>query len=341
MLAVKFSTKTACRLIFGVTLSITVTVLTIWGSMAILHADLSYPSWVRYTLTGLYVMCGFTGCIALRLRRMVLLVPFAFGFLIICGWWYSITPQNDRQWQADVSKLPSAEINGEMVRIRNIRNFKYSTETDFIPYWYDKTVDLKKLNSIDLFAVYWMGDAIAHTIVSFGFEGQRIAFSIETRKEVGESYSTLGGLFRKYELYYVVGDERDLIGLRTTHRNPPEDVYLYRVKAKKEGMRRLFLEYIHQINSLNRQPEFYNTLTTNCTTNIVMHVRAFTDRLPLSWKMLASGYFPELLHDVGALHEELSYAELRTLSLINSKARRAEGSENFSQFIRMGLPGIP
>jgi hypothetical protein len=129
-----------------------------------------------------------------------------------------------------------------------------------------------------------------------------------------------------------------MIGLRTTYRNPPEDVYLYRVNARKEGMRRLFMEYINRINALHDRPAFYNTLTTNCTTNIVTHVQAFSDRLPLSWKMLASGYFPELIYEKGVLSQKLPFDELRKRSLINTRAREADGVADFSRLIRMGLP---
>ncbi len=148
-------------------------------------------------------------------------------------------------------------------------------------------------------------------------------------------------LFRRYELYYVVGDERDLIGLRTTYRNPPEDVYLYRMKVPKEVIRQLFLQYLSQINRLREQPEFYNTATTNCTTNIVTHARAFLDQVPLSWKMLLSGYFPELMYERGRLDRRLAFSELRRQSLINERARAAAGAADFSRRIRKGLSGMP
>ena len=185
-----------------------------------------------------------------------------------------------------------------------------------------------------------MGDAIAHIMLSFGFDGEQVAISIETRKEKGEDYSTLAGFFRRYELYYIVGTERDLIGLRTTYRNPPEDVYLYRVDAPKGNIRRLFLEYLGEINALHERPEFYNTAMTNCTTNVVMHVRAFQQPVPVSWKILMSGYFPELIYERGSLDESLPFSELRGKSLINERARAKDGGEEFSRLIRQGLPGI-
>src|SRR5678810_744471 len=152
-----------------------------------------------------------------------------------------------------------------------IRDSDYRTETDFMPRWEERTYDLRKLDSVDIIAVYWTGKAIAHVMVSFGFEGKDyLAISIETRKEKGESYSTLAGFFRQYELYYVVADERDVIGVRTTYRQPQEDVYIYRTNTPLRNIRRVFLDYIQKINDIRQHPRFYNTLTTNCTTTILM-----------------------------------------------------------------------
>ena len=199
--------------------------------------------------------------------------------------------------------LPYATISGDRVTVHNIRNFDYRSETDFSPAYYDKTFDLRELQSVDIVAAYWTGPAIAHDFVSFGFTGDdHLAVSIEVRKPKGEGYSTLKGFFRQYELFYVVADERDVIRLRTNYReDPPEDVYIYRTKSSSEARRRLFLEYMHRINALRTQPEFYNTLTTNCTTNIWTNSHVNPERVPLTWKILASGYVPEYLYEQGRL----------------------------------------
>jgi hypothetical protein len=314
----------------------------VWGGLALWFA-FPAPDKVRLGLTMAYLALGAGGLIVGLVRRRLILslLPFAAAFSGLLVWWSSIEPSNDRVWQQDVAVLPSAEIEGEIVTLRNIRSFTYRSETDYVPRWYDKTVDMRRLDTLDLIAVYWMGDAIAHTILSFGFDGDPVAISIEIRKEEDEVYSALAGFFRRYELYYVVADEQDLIGLRTTYRRPPEDVYLYRVNIPRESIRRLFLEYMRQINSLQRQPEFYNTATTNCTTNILMHVQAFQERTPWSWKVLLSGYFAELVYERGRLDQSLSYDDLRRRSLINERARAADGAADFSRLIREGLPGFP
>ena len=224
-----------------------------------------------------------------------------------------------------MARLPYATQDGNRITLHNIRNFEYRSETDFTPRYYDKTFDLDKLDSVDLLASYWMGPAIAHTFVSFGFGGRDyVAMSAETRTERGEGYSSLKGFFKQYELMYVVGDERDLIGLRTTYRkDPPEDVYLYRVRGPIENLRRFFMDYIRQINALAERPAFYNTLTTNCTTNLLLHTRVNPGHPPYSWKVLLSGYLPEYAYEQGRLDTRLPFEELRKRSKINAIAAAA------------------
>ncbi len=334
--------KTLLRLLGSGLIGLLATGAAIWGGLALWFA-LPGVDGVRATLALGFVALGAGSLLTALLRRrlFVPLLPFAVFVAVLLAWWSTIEARNDRAWQRDVSMLPSAEIKGDVVTLRNVRNFSYRNETDYTPLWDEMTVDMRQLATLDLIAVYWMGDAIAHTILSFGFAGQQIAISIETRKEQGETYSTLAGLFRQYELYYVVGDERDLIGLRTNHRSPPEDVYLYRVNIPRENIRRLFLQYLAKINALHERPEFYNTATTNCTTNIVMHVRAFQEQTPLSWKMLLSGYFPDLVYERGKLDRSLPFDALRRQSHINERARAADGADDFSRRIREGLPGMP
>jgi hypothetical protein len=266
-------------------------------------------------------------------------VGFALVWAVLVAWWSAITPANARDWQPDVAVLPSASIDGERVTLHNVRNFTYRSATDFTPQYADKTVDLRQLETVDLIASYWAGDAIAHLLVSFGFgETDFVAVSIETRKERTEDYSSLKGFFKQYELIYVVADERDVIRLRTTYRQPPEDVYLYRLRATPERARRLFLDYVQSINALAVHPEFYNTLTTNCTTAILVHARASGGQARYNWKILLSGYAPEYAYDSGLLDTSMSFADLKQRSRINERAREAGDAPDFSQRIRQGLP---
>jgi hypothetical protein len=178
-------------------------------------------------------------------------------------------------------------------------------------------------------------------MVSFGFARDHVAISIETRKEKGEAYSSVAGFLKSYELIYVVGDEGDLIRVRTNFRRPEELVYLYRTRAGPEAARRLFLEYVERINQLRDSPEFYNTLTTNCTTDAWLLVRALTGRFPIDWRVLLSGYFPAYAYDLGSLDTSLPFPDLKARSLINEKAHAPDEAADFSRSIREGLPRPP
>ncbi|MBY0399704.1 DUF4105 domain-containing protein [Myxococcota bacterium] len=285
---------------------------------------------------------GIAASVAVAIRRWArpTAVVFALAFVAFVSAWSRIEPSNDRDWQPDVARLPRAEIDGDRVTLRDIRDFDYRTETDYTPRYYDKTFDLRELDEVDLITVYWMGDAIAHVMLGFGFAGRDyLTISIETRKEKGESYDTIRGFFRQYELIYVVGDDRDLIRLRTTFRKDPvEDVYLYRTAVTRENARRLFLDYLREINSLHEAPEFYNTGTTNCTTNVYRHTKVNPGRHDFSWKILLSGYAAEYVYDHGMLDTRMPFEALRRASHVNEAARAAEGAADFSQRIREGLP---
>jgi hypothetical protein len=260
----------------------------------------------------------------------------------LVGLFLNIPASNDRDWQTEVSVTPYATVKGDLVTIHGVRNFDYRTETDFTPRWEDRTYDLRKLDSVDLIAVYWAGKAIAHVMVSFGFQGKDyLAVSIETRKEKGEEYSTLAGFFRQYELVYIVADERDLIRVRTTYRQPQEDVYIYRTRAPLRSIRGFFLDYIQTMNDMHKQARFYNTLTTNCTTTILMHTRINPESPPMSWKILLSGYVPDYLYELGRIDTTKPFAELEKLSHVNARAHAADKDPEFSQRIREGLPKPP
>lgn len=311
----------------------------LWGALAMGFSGPSIAV-VRYSLAGAFAVVALLAMLGLfspRWRWHMVAVHLGC-FLLVLVWYFSLPPSNGRDWQTDVAVLPYATLDGGEVTVHNIRNFDYRSETDYIPSYYDQSYDLNKLVGVDVIAVYWMGPAIAHVFLSFAFEGgDHLAVSIETRKEKGEAYSTLKGFFRQYELYYVVADERDVIRLRTNYRrNPPEDVYVYRASGPIESGRRLFMEYIRRINALKARAEFYNTLTTNCTTTIWMNTHVNRSRLPLDWRILVSGYLPEYLYEQGRLETDgLSFADLQRQVHVNARALTADADEQFSRRIRV------
>ena len=311
-----------------------------WGVGAIYFGD-SHTSKLQIALAAGFGFSGFLTMCALisPAWRYRLLIIHGILFICILVWWLNIAPSNDRQWQTDVEKLPYATFQDNLVTVHNIRNFDYSSEFEYRPAYYTKTYNLDKLEGVDLFAVYWMGPAIAHTILSFNFgAGNQLAVSIEARKEMNEGYSTIKGFFRQFELIYIVADERDIIRLRTNYRHDPkEDVYLYSLKGPKENARRVFLDYIQDINKLHDKAAFYNTMIENCTTTIWMHSRVNSDHLPFSWKILLSGYVPEYLYENSRIDGRLPFADLQQFAHINDEAHQADQAADFSERIRRPL----
>ncbi len=272
------------------------------------------------------------------LRRPVRkLAAVLLAFALVLVWWLTLKPSNDGDWQPDVAQTAWADINGDEFTFYNVRNCDYRTETDYTPHWDTRTVRLSQITGIDLAIDYWGSPWIAHPIVSFQFaDAPPLCFSIEIRKTVGQSYSTIGGLYRQYTLIYVVSDERDVIRLRTNYRN--ENIYLYHTTASPDRARERFLEYVRSLNALHTQPRWYNAITTNCTTAIRSQ-HPSKERIPWDWRILLNGKADELLYEEGALVTGgLPFAELKQRSLIDGRAKAADASPDFSQLIRVGLP---
>lgn len=311
-----------------------------WGALA-LYFDGPEKDTLRAVLASTYVVASLAalGAYCTRRLRWIVATSYTSMFIVLFAWWSLIGPSNDREWQPEVAVLPYATFDGNIVTVHNIRNFDYQSETDFTVDYDDRTYDLTKLDSVDLIAAYWMGPMIAHTFLSFGFGDDHLAISIEARKEATEGYSSIKGFFKQYELIYIVGDERDLIRVRTNYRkDPPEEVYLYQLPGSIENGRRVFIEYMKTINQLREHPKFYNTLTANCTNVIWMHSRVNPGHLPFSWKIWLSGYLPEYIYEQGGMHTNLPFPELQRRSHINAIAVQADQAPDFSQRIRARLP---
>jgi hypothetical protein len=308
--------------------------LAAWATAALYYSNLPAPArgWAA-AFFGVASLLALVGRFSDQRTRLGFLAAFA----VVLGWWLSMPPSNTRNWQPDVALLPWAEVAGNRVTLHNIRNCEYRSETDYTVRHYDKTFDLAALKKADLFVVHWGSPYIAHTMLSFDFEGAgNVCISIETRKEVGEAYSNIKGFFRQYELTYVVADERDLIGLRSNYRG--EQVYLYRLNTPPELIRSVFLDYLREVNSLRERPQWYNALTGNCTTGIRGHTEPYRASR-IGWRLIVNGYLDEMLYEKGMLDKSLPFPELKKRSLINGRARGLDKSPDFSRLIRVGLPG--
>jgi hypothetical protein len=318
-------------------LAIAILLIGVWCSIAIWYrCPVGEP--VRGVLAGATLVFAVVVVASLAtFRRWLALAVYAASFALFLGWWGTITPTNDRNWAPDVARTVTATIDGDRLVVSNVRNFLWRSDTDFDQRWEQRTYSLSHLANVDLIMSYWAGEAIAHTIVSFGFdEGARLAFSIETRKESHEGYSSVAGFFKQYELAVVAGDERDVVRVRSNVRG--EDVRIYRLRMTPKNAQVLLREYVDEANDLARTPRFYNTLTANCTNLVFDMVRVIHPGVPMDARVLFSGYLPNYAYDLGATDTSVSFEKLRDLSKIHDKAVLADADPNFSARIREGVP---
>jgi len=309
----------------------------IWGAFALWYQipggaalkALGVLLWVGLSLT--LLLCLWQG------RYAVGLVAFGLAFGVLLIWWRQIAPTNDRIWADDVAQITTGTVVGNRVTLHNVRNFDWRSTSDYTQRWETRDYELDRLKSVDMIMSYWRGPAIAHMLMSFGFDGgEQVVFSVEIRRQKIDNYSEIGGFFKEFELSIIAADERDVIRLRTNVRG--EDDYLYRLRMPVAAMRSLFLGYIGEANSLLSTPRFYNTITVNCTTLVYHMMKTIIGQLPLSYRLIFSGYLPEYVYQVGGLDRRYSLDQLRALGYITLRARQADRSPTFSAQIRQGIP---
>jgi hypothetical protein len=270
-------------------------------------------------------------------RSTTILSAGLIGFFF--GWWSTIQPSGQRDWATDVSHPATARLEGNTLVVQNLRDFDWRSETDFTPRWETRRYDLNELSSLDLIADYWMGEPIAHIMMSFGFaDGRYLLWSIEVRRTRAQSFSVVAGFVRASELIYLAADERDALRLRAKVRG--EDLRIYRVRASPEKIRAMLLAYVDEANALSAQPAWYNTITSNCTTMIFKMAKLTGSQIPLDWRVLSSGYFPDYAYAQGLLDQTLPMGTLRERSKISPRALEADGlsQPEYSRALRAGLP---
>ncbi len=340
MLETSSSVHTALRFLGICVLWIVCALGTLWATLA-LYFDVRRPAlaisvaliFVLFVLTLLFITRAGRKCFAIWLLSIA----------AVATWWSMLSPNNSRNWQADVARLPWAEIAGDEATIHNVRNCDYVTEANYTPHWETKTVDFRQIRGVDLFLTHWGSPWIAHAILSFQIaNGEYLAVSIEARKTVGQDYSAIRGFFRQYNLIYLVAEERDVVRVRTTFRKD-EDVRLYHTMTTPADSRRLFLAYLGWMNEVRNKPKWYNALTSNCTSGITNYLaKAKVGGLSAwNWRTLLNGRGDEMLYDLGDLtRANLSFPDLKKQALINAAARQADNAPDFSQRIRAGHPGF-
>jgi len=312
-------------------------VLIVWAILAIYYSNLPWP-WLRLVLAGAFAAFAIWALFLSRQRRMSLAAIVLFLGVVV--WWISIPPSHDRNWRPEVAVMPRAVIDGDRVRITGVRNFDYRSRDDFTVRYEEREVQLSHLTALDFYVSYWSEGPIGHTFLSFIFDNAPpLSISIETRPEVGEGFDPIASLFKQFELIYLVGEERDLVGVRTNHRH--ETVYLYRLNTSADDARRLLLIYLARINELADRPEFYHLLTNSCTINIVRYANAAGREGRFDIRHLLNGLIDSYLYHSGRVDTTLPFEELRRRSLINEAAQAADGAPDFSQRIRASLPTMP
>ncbi len=320
------------RRLAWVLLSLATFLLWLWLIPSIWFSNLPTQG-LRLTAAAVFAIAPWLALAALPNRKRSLLWTSA-ACVVVFGWWLAIPASNDREWAPEYERMASAEIEGNRLTIHDVRNFDYRSETDFTPRYYDASYDLDELQTLDFVKVHWDGLVnIAHTMLSFGFEdGRYLAVSVETRREKHEVWSSVRGFFKQYELIYILADERDLLRLRTNFRG--EDVYLYPTNTPREGIRFLLLDILERVNGLHEKPEFYNTISDNCTTSLATHIRKIRGRRRWDPRLLLNGHTDEMARETGWISSELPLDEMRKRHYVNRLVEDVEDPSDYSARIR-------
>jgi hypothetical protein len=314
-------------------------VLVLWATLAVYYSNLPWP-WLRLLLAAGFAAFSIWALWLTRgpRRRWV----FAGLLAAVIVWEISIPASHDRIWRPEVAVMPRAVIDGDRVRLVGVRDFSYRTPSDFAVKYIEREVSLSHLISVDFFLSYWGGEGgpVAHTFLSFNFDNaEPLAVSIEARPEEGEGYDPIASIFKQFELIYVVGEERDIVGLRTTYRK--EAVYLYPIRAAPAVVRSLFLIYMQRINQLADRPEWYSLFKSNCTLNIVHYARAAGWTAGFDLRFYVNGWVDRFLYTDGLLNTAMRFDDLRARSRIRETVRSNEDTFAFSRRIRSALPLDP
>ena len=305
-----------------------------WGTGAIYYCEIPFLP-LRIILAVAFFIVGIYGIFIKKTHQKKAIIIGWLAFLaIFYVHWLMIKPSHDRNWRFDMKEMPIAIIDNDNITIKNYRNFNYNAPEELISSYEERTVQLSNLVSVDFYISYWELDSVAHTFLSFNFDnGEPVCISIEAKCEEGESFNPIPSLFKEYELIYIVGSERDIVKLRTNHRN--ENVYRYPLSLSPESSRALFMVYLERINELAETPEFYHLLSSNCTINISKYVNriGYVGRR-FDWRIIINGYSDRYLYNQEYVDTSIPFKELRESGHITPWARTIEEGVNFSEHIR-------
>jgi hypothetical protein len=246
-----------------------------------------------------------------------------------------IRPDNNQVWALEQERKAVVTVKGDKVHVQNVRNFTWRSATDFDVGWYERTYDLNKLESM-YYVVASMAkwEAVAHVFVCFGFsDGQNVAVSVEGHRQDGRPYAVVASMFRQFQLIYVIGDERDVVGLRGAIWKDP--VYFYPARTTQERKRAIFVDMMERAHSLEERPEFYHLLLNNCMNNITYHLRRLGGRpLPHDLQILLTGLSDRVAHRLGYIDTDLPFEKAREAFRVDGWMQQTELDAGFSQRLR-------
>jgi hypothetical protein len=310
--------------------------LTAWAALAIYFGGAGGGRGRALLAIAFVAMTAFAWCLkSARIKQFRIL--WAAAVVVITVWFIAIQPSHQRHWKGEVAVLPRIEVAGDRAKITGVRDFEYRSRDDFDVRYIERKIDLSHLTGVDLFISYWDDELMAHTFLSFVFDSAPpICVSIEARPENGERFAALPSLFKRFELIYVVGEERDIVRVRTNHRD--EQVYRYPIKISPEAARRLFMVYAQKINQLAERPEFYHLLQNSCTANIVRNARAAGQKTPVfEGRFILNGLVDEYLYEAGLVDTNIPFQNLRKRARITDISKSAS-LHDFSRAIRSPAP---
>lgn len=325
------------KFIFTTFLVLLLAGLSVWGGLA-LWFRLPLPEVARMIAGSGFALLGLSTIAAQFGKHQTRsLAIYAFAFTVVFIWWASIKPPVDGNWSPEVARQVTGVIDGDILTLTNMREFEWRSEDAKSEIWTTKTYDLSTIRSTDMFMSYWAGPEMAHMIMSFGFEdGEYLAWSVEVRRQVAHKFSPIEDFFKTNTLAIVASTEQDVIGVRSNVRG--QDVRLFRLNTPPNLARHLIEEFVRDANALAQQPEFFNSLTTNCTTTVAKMLKAIDINVPFDWRLIANGYLPDMIYEHGALDTRVPLAQLRELGAIAPRAKAAGLTDGFSAAIRQGVP---
>jgi hypothetical protein len=325
------------RVLVVLSMFLVVAFATLWGTLALWFKAPGPEAlhWIAPVVFGLFGLGGLLAVLGQVHRRWGIL--FVALLVAVIGWWNTLTPPSDGDWAPDVARQATGRIDGDILTLENIRAFERRSADDFTEHWVTRSYDLSKLQSMDLFLSYWGGPAMAHFMLSFGFEGGGyLAWSIEVRRKADDRFAPLADFFKAHPISVIASEERDVVGLRSNIEK--SDVRMFRLNTDPVGRRKMIEAYVEAANWVSQKPHWFNSVFTNCSRTAILLARNAGDDLPLDWRVIVNGYMPEYLYDLGVLDTSVPLDELIRLSSISEHARQAGLTDAYSEAIRQGVP---